>query len=161
MMSQQLLKAVKRLSTLEKSCASCLQMAKAVKLSPVGKCTTYLKLVWKRFDKILISLLLNRIPNFSSCWSDRMNVKRTLLFFSKWHLWKSTWCCGRIINVFKLLRYGQKAKLFLRLCAQGLVNILKLKFRRDLEAEVLLLMLGWGYEVESWSRFWSFVRSRF
>jgi len=62
MISQQLLKAAKRLSPLEK-CASCLQMAKAVKLSPVGKCTTYLKLVWKRFDKIRISLLLNRIPN--------------------------------------------------------------------------------------------------
>ena len=60
MMSQQLLKAVKRMSTLEKSCASCLQMAKAVKLSPVGKCTINVKLVWKpkvlRFDKILISL---------------------------------------------------------------------------------------------------------
>ena len=74
MMSQQLLEAVKRLFTLEKSCASCLQMAKAVKLSPVGKCTTYLKLVWKRFDKILISLPLNRIPNFSSCWSDRTQI---------------------------------------------------------------------------------------
>ena len=78
MMSQQLLKAVKRLSTLEKSCASCLQMAKAAKLSPVGKCTTYLKLVWRpkvlRFDKILISLPLYRIPNFPSLWSDRAKI---------------------------------------------------------------------------------------
>ena len=43
MMSQQLLKAVKRLSTMEKSPVNCLQMG--VKLSPAGKNTTFIKLV--------------------------------------------------------------------------------------------------------------------
>jgi len=43
----------------------------------------------------------------------------------------------------------------LGLSAQGLVNILKVKFQQDLEAEVniLLLMLSCGYKVESWSIF--------
>ena len=34
------------------------------------------------------------------------------------------------------LTFGPKAKLLFRLCAQGLVKILKLKFRQDLEAGV-------------------------
>ena len=34
------------------------------------------------------------------------------------------------------LRFGHKAKLLLRLSAQGLVSRLKLKSRRDFEAEV-------------------------
>ena len=49
---------------MEKSCASFLHMAKAVKLSPVGTYTTYVNLVGKpkilRFDKTLISLPLYR-----------------------------------------------------------------------------------------------------
>ena len=32
------------------------------------------------------------------------------------------------------LAFGPKAKFLFRLCAQGLVNILKLKFRQDFEA---------------------------
>ena len=54
------------------------------------------------------------------------------------------------------LRFGQKAKLLFRLRAQGLVKILKLKFRQDLQLEIglfFLLMFCRGYEVESWSRF--------
>ena len=45
-----------------------------------------------------------------------------------------------------------------RLWAQGLVKILKLKFRQDLQlgsGQFFLLMFCRGYEVESWSRFWS------
>ena len=56
------------------------------------------------------------------------------------------------------LRFGQKAKLLFRHWAQGLVKILKLKFRQDLQLEIgqfFLLMFCRGYEVESWSRFWS------
>ena len=57
------------------------------------------------------------------------------------------------------LRFGQKAKLLFKLWAQGLVKILKLKFRQDLKLEFgqfFLLMFCRGYEVESWSRrFWS------
>ena len=34
------------------------------------------------------------------------------------------------------LRFGQRTKLLFRLSAQGLVRSLKLKFRRDFEAEV-------------------------
>ena len=34
------------------------------------------------------------------------------------------------------LKFGNKAKLLFRLSAQGLVRSLKLKFRRDFEAEV-------------------------
>ena len=40
-----------------------------------------------------------------------------------------------LLQIWKL-RFGHKAKLLFRLCAQGLVKILKLKFRRDFEAEV-------------------------
>ena len=36
------------------------------------------------------------------------------------------------------LRFGHKAKLLFRISAQGLVTSLKLKFRRDFEAEVWL-----------------------
>ena len=37
-----------------------------------------------------------------------------------------------LLQIWKL-RFGHKAKILFRLCAQGLVNILKLKFRRDFE----------------------------
>ena len=40
-----------------------------------------------------------------------------------------------LLKIWKL-RYGYKAKLLFRLSAQGLVRSLKLKFRRDFEAEV-------------------------
>ena len=40
-----------------------------------------------------------------------------------------------LLQIWKL-RFGHKAKLFIRLSAQGLVRSLKLKFRRDFEAEV-------------------------
>ena len=40
-----------------------------------------------------------------------------------------------LLQIWKL-RFGQKAKLLFRLSAQGLVRSLKLKFRRDFEAEV-------------------------
>ena len=39
-----------------------------------------------------------------------------------------------------------------RLGAQGLVKISKLKFKQDFEVEFLV---GWGYEAQSWSIFWS------
>ena len=45
-------------------------------------------------------------------------------------------CVGnRLLQILKL-RFGHKAKLLFRLSAQGLVRSLKLKFRRDFEAEV-------------------------
>ena len=121
MMSQQLLKAVKRLSSLEKSCASCLQMAKAVKVSTVGKCTTYLKLVWKpkvlRFDKILVSLPLYRIPNFPSLWSDRTQIMEFFLcktdFPFPFQMTRVD--VRREVDVFLLQRFGHKAKLLFRL----------------------------------------------
>ena len=40
-----------------------------------------------------------------------------------------------LLQIWKL-RYGYKVKLLFRLSAQGLVRSLKLKFRRDFEAEV-------------------------
>ena len=40
-----------------------------------------------------------------------------------------------LLQIWKL-RLGHKAKLLFRLSAQGLVRSLKLKFRRDFEAEV-------------------------
>ena len=53
--------------------------------------------------------------------------------------------------------FAHKAKLSFRLCAQGLIDILKLKFRQDFTTwslvSILLLMFCRDYEVESWSRF--------
>ena len=47
-----------------------------------------------------------------------------------------------LLQIWKL-RYGYKAKLLFRLSAQGLVRSLKLKFRRNFEAEFgQLLMFG-------------------
>ena len=43
-----------------------------------------------------------------------------------------------LLQIWKL-RFGHKAKLLLRLSTQGLVRSLKLKFRRDFEAEVWLV----------------------
>ena len=40
-----------------------------------------------------------------------------------------------LLQIWKL-RFGQKANLLLRLWAQGLVKILKLKFRQDLKLEL-------------------------
>ena len=65
---------------------------------------------------------------------------------------------GNILLQIWKLRFGQKAKLLFRLWAQGLVKILKLKLRQELKQEFgqfFLLMFCRGYEVESWSRFWS------
>ena len=39
-----------------------------------------------------------------------------------------------LLQIWKL-RFGHKAELLVRLCAQGLVNILKLKLRQDLKLE--------------------------
>ena len=46
-----------------------------------------------------------------------------------------------LLQIWKL-RFGQKAKLLFRLSAQGLVRSLKLKFRRDFEAEVWSVFCG-------------------
>ena len=65
-------------------------------------------------------------------------------------------CVGNNLWQIWKLRFGQKAKLLLRLWAQGLVKILKLKLRQELKQEFghfFLLMFCRGYEVESWSRF--------
>ena len=43
--------------------------------------------------------------------------------------------CNSLMHTWEL-KLGNKAKLLLRLTAQGLVRSLKLKFRRDFEAEV-------------------------
>ena len=59
---------------------------------------------------------------------------------------------NNLLQISKL-RFGQKAKILFR--AQGLVKILKLKFRQDLQLEfghLSLLIFCRGYEVESWSR---------
>ena len=45
-------------------------------------------------------------------------------------------CIGNSLLQIWELRFGHKAKLLFRLSAQGLVRSLKLKFRRDFEAEV-------------------------
>ena len=58
------------------------------------------------------------------------------------------------------LRIEQKFSFMNRLWAQGLVKILKLKFRQDLKLEFCQYFADdvvRGYEVESWSRFWSYV----
>ena len=100
--------------TCEWCCASCLQLAKAIKL----------KICWGCY----------------CCWC--------------WW-WASCW--QQFVADLKLT-FGHKAKLLFRLWAQGLVKILKLKFRQDLQlwiGQFFLLMFCRGYEVESWSRFWS------
>ena len=59
---------------------------------------------------------------------------------------------NKLLQILKL-RFGQKAKLLFR---KGLVKILKLKFRQDLQLEfghLSSLIFYRGYEVESWSRF--------
>ena len=48
-----------------------------------------------------------------------------------------------LVQIWKL-RCGHKAKLLFRLWVQGLVNILRLKFRRDL-VSILLLILELGF----------------
>ena len=60
-----------------------------------------------------------------------------------------------LLQIWKL-RFDQRAKLLFRLKVQGVVKILKLKFRQVLQLEFgqfFLLMFCRGYEVESWSRF--------
>ena len=42
---------------------------------------------------------------------------------------------SNLLQIWKL-RFGHKARLLIRISAQGLVRSLKLKFRRDFEAEV-------------------------
>ena len=51
-----------------------------------------------------------------------------------------------------LLRFGQKAKLLFRHWAQGLVKILKLKFRQDLKLE-----FGQYFAADAWLSFWSLI----
>ena len=130
---------MKRLFTLEKSCASCLQMAKAVKLSPVGKCTTYVKMVWKpkilRFDKILISLLLYRIPNFTSFWNNKTNTVDYACKTDFPFPFQMTPVDGEVHEITEESLMFSNCWLF-RLWAQGFVKNWKLKFRRDFEAEV-------------------------
>ena len=67
------------------------------------------------------------------------------------------YCVGNTSFQIWELRFCSKTKLLVRLCGQGLVKILKLKFRQDFEAGVWLIFWLWrfcgGYEVESWSRF--------
>ena len=46
-----------------------------------------------------------------------------------------------LLQIWKL-RFGHKAKLLFRFSAQGLVRSLKLKFRRDFEAEVRSVFCG-------------------
>ena len=76
-----------------------------------------------------------------------------------------------LLQIWKL-RFGHKAKLLFRLWAQGLVKILKLKFRQDFEAgvcsafccwcfvEVMKLNLGRDSEAGVWLEFfcWCFVQ---
>ena len=50
---------------------------------------------------------------------------------------------NNLLQIWKL-RFGQKAKLLFRLWAQGLVKILKLKFRQDFKLEFFLLMFCRG-----------------
>ena len=67
-------------------------------------------------------------------------------------------CIGNSLLQIWELRIVHKAKLLFRLWAQGLVKILKLKFRQNLKLEfvcILLLRFCRGYEVESWSSFWT------
>ena len=64
-----------------------------------------------------------------------------------------------LLQIWKL-RFGHKAKLLFRLWAQGLVRILKLKFRRNFEAEVWSVFCCFCCSVEvtklkTWSRLWS------
>ena len=53
---------------------------------------------------------------------------------------------NNLLQIWKL-RFGQKANLLLRLWAQGLVKILKLKFRQDLKLELgqFFMLLCRGY----------------
>jgi len=60
-------------------------------------------------------------------------------------------CVGNSLLHAWELRLGNKASLLFRLSVQGLVKVLKLKFRRLVN--ILPLMFCRGYEVESWSRF--------
>ena len=95
-----------------------------------------------------------------------------------------SWCSGKILKLKFGHQFAADAWLWLwssilvEILKLGLVNISKLKFCPDFEHKVsrfgqdfevdvevrfwswslgiiLLLMLGCGYEVQSWSRFWS------
>ena len=86
-------------------------------------------------------------------------------------------CVGNNLLQISKLRFGQKAKLLFRFWAYGLVKILKLKFRQDLQLgrdsearfeqvlwrgwcldEILKFWLGRDSEDELWSRFvWELV----
>ena len=54
-----------------------------------------------------------------------------------------------LLQIWKL-RFGHKVKLLSRLCAQGLVKILKLNFRRDFEARDWSVFCCWCF-VHVWS----------
>ena len=45
------------------------------------------------------------------------------------------WAGNSLLQIWKLMRFGQKAKLLFQLWAQGLVKILKLKLRQELKQE--------------------------
>ena len=60
-----------------------------------------------------------------------------------------------LLQIWKL-RFGQKAKLLFRFWAQGLARILKLSSGKIWGWPVFILLIFCrGYEVESWSGFWS------
>ena len=97
-----------------------------------------------RKDRYMLGyLVLLRFWSWSFGKSLKMNFGQ---YFSA-DVWLRLWSFI-LVNILKL----------------GLVKILKLKFRRDFEAErslvsILLLLFGQGYEVESWSIFWSLIWS--
>ena len=65
-------------------------------------------------------------------------------------------CVGNSLLQIWKLRFGHKVKLLFRLSAQGLIKILKLKFRQDFKLEFGQYFVAevWrGNEVEPWSRF--------
>ena len=104
--------------------------------------------------KVLNTALANVTKNFNS-------VSNSL-----WEKFRRLWgpvtvdaetCVDHSLVQICKLKFCQKTRFLLGPWAQGLVNILKVKFQQNLETEVniLLLMLSCGYKVESWSRFWS------
>ena len=117
---------------------------------------------------LLLLMLMLRIMLATVCYrfgSWRLILK--LNFFSEiehkgWSRFWS-WSSGKILKLELVQHFA--ADVLLRLGSWilvdilkvGLVKILKLKFRQDLQLEIFLPMFCRGHEVESWLIFWSYI----
>ena len=100
----------------------------------------------------IYNLLSRLIDRTLACEDATQNLLRLwLLLMLMLRNVLTTVCCR-----FGSWSFGHKIEFLFRLWAQGLVKIkAQARFWSWILVSILLLMLGWGYEVESWSIFWS------